>query len=40
MQRFLRLTHPALDFYVDVKLSEYPEGPWLAVVDLAGGSPT
>ena len=32
----LRLTHPGLDFYVDVKLREYPEGRWLAVADFAG----
>jgi hypothetical protein len=33
MQR-LRLTHPELDFYVDVRLREY-DGRWLAVADLA-----
>jgi hypothetical protein len=38
MQRTLRLTHPALDFYVDVKLREYPDGKWLAVADIAGGA--
>ena len=31
----LRLHHPGLDFYVDVKLREYPEGRWLAVADFA-----
>ena len=31
----LRLTHPGLDFYVGVKLREYPAGRWLAVADFA-----
>jgi hypothetical protein len=35
-KRILRLTLPALDFYVDVKLTEYPEGRGLAVADFAG----
>lgn len=30
----LRLTHPAIDFWVDVRLLE-SEGRWLAVADLA-----
>lgn len=34
MQHF-RLTHPDLDFWVDVRLREF-EGRWLAVADLAG----
>lgn len=29
-----RLTHPALDLWVDVRLREF-EGKWLAVADLA-----
>ena len=29
-----RLTHPALDFWIDVRLREF-EGRWLAVADLA-----
>ena len=32
----LRLTHPGLYFYVDVKLRAHPEGKWLAVADFAG----
>ena len=31
----LRLRHPSLDFYVDVRLREYPVGKWLAVADFA-----
>lgn len=31
----LRLTHPALNFHVDVRLREL-DGRWLAVADLAG----
>jgi len=41
----LRLTHPALDFWIDVRLREF-DGHWLAVADLAdtpevgvGGTP-
>jgi len=30
----LRLTHPDLDFWIDVRLSEW-DGRWLAVADLA-----
>ena len=30
----LRLTHPDLDFWVDVRLREF-DGRWLAVADLA-----
>ncbi len=30
----LRLTHPAIDFWVDVRLRQF-EGSWLAVADLA-----
>lgn len=30
----LRLTHPALDFWIDVRLREF-DGRWLAVADLA-----
>ena len=30
----LRLTHPGLDFFVDVRLREW-DGRWLAVADLA-----
>ena len=30
----LRLTHPELDFWVDVRLREW-DGKWLAVADLA-----
>ena len=30
----LRLTHPAIDFWVDVRLLE-TEGRWMAVADLA-----
>lgn len=44
MQR-LRLTHPRLEFWIDVRLREF-DGRWLAVADLAdtpevgsGGSP-
>jgi hypothetical protein len=33
MHRF-RLTHPDLDFWVDVRLREF-DGKWLAVADLA-----
>jgi hypothetical protein len=33
----LRLTHPALDFWMDVRLREF-DGRWLAVADLAGDS--
>lgn len=33
--RHLRLTHPELDFWVDVRLREFGGG-WLAVADLAG----
>ena len=29
-----RLTHPAIDFWVDVRLRQF-EGSWLAVADLA-----
>ena len=32
--RHLRLTHPELDFWVDVRVREW-EGKWLAVADLA-----
>lgn len=32
--RRLRLTHRGLDFWVDVRLSEF-DGRWLAVADLA-----
>lgn len=32
---YLRLTHPELDFWVDVRLHEF-DGRWLAVADLAG----
>lgn len=32
--RQLRLTHPAVDFWVDVRLREF-DGHWLAVADLA-----
>lgn len=32
----LRLTHPALDFWVDVRLREF-DGRWLAVALLADG---
>jgi len=42
----LRLTHPALDFWIDARLREF-DGRWLAVADLAdvpevgvGGSPS
>lgn len=35
MTRHLRLTHPDLDFWVDVRLREWG-GRWLAVADLAG----
>lgn len=31
----LRLTHPALDFWIDVRLREF-NGRWLAVADPAG----
>lgn len=31
---YLRLTHPALDFWIDVGLREF-RGRWLAVADLA-----
>jgi hypothetical protein len=31
----LHLTHPALDFWVDVRLPEW-DGRWLVVADLAG----
>ncbi len=31
----MRLTHPDLDFYVDVRLTPF-EGRWLATADLAG----
>ena len=31
----LRLTHPELDFWVDVRLREW-DGKWLAVADFAG----
>ncbi len=34
MKRHLRLTHPKLDFWVDVRLREFG-GRWLAVADLA-----
>ena len=34
MQR-LRLTHPALDFWIEVRLREF-DGRWLVVADLAG----
>jgi hypothetical protein len=30
----LRLTHPALDFWVDVRITEF-RGTWCAVADLA-----
>ncbi len=30
----LRLTHPELDFWIDVRIREF-EGCWLAVADLA-----
>ena len=30
----LRLTHPAIDFWIDVRLRQF-EGSWLAVADLA-----
>jgi len=30
----LRLTHPALDFWIDVRLRDF-DGRWLAVADLA-----
>jgi hypothetical protein len=30
----LRLTHPAIDFWVDVRLRRF-QGAWLAVADLA-----
>lgn len=32
--RHLRLTHPTLDFWIDVRLREFG-GQWLAVADLA-----
>jgi hypothetical protein len=32
--RHLRLTHPQLDFWIDVRLREF-DGRWLAVADLA-----
>ena len=32
----LRLTHPSLDFYVDVRLRPYEGGTWLATADLDG----
>ncbi len=32
----LRLTHPALDFYVDVELRPYEGGTWIATADLQG----
>lgn len=32
--RHLRLTHPALDFWIDVRVREF-DGRWLAVADLA-----
>ena len=31
----LRVTHPRLDFWVDVRVREF-DGRWLAVADLAG----
>lgn len=31
----MRLTHPALDFWIDVRLRQV-DGRWLAVADLAG----
>ena len=31
----LRLTHPALDFWIDVRIREF-NGRWLVVADLAG----
>jgi len=34
MQR-LRLTHPGLEFWIDVQLREYKQG-WIAEADLAG----
>lgn len=34
MQR-MRLTHPTLDFWIDVRLRQF-DGRWLAVADLAG----
>ncbi len=34
MQQF-RLSHPALDFWIDVRMREL-NGRWLAVADLAG----
>ena len=33
--RRLRLTHPALDFWIDVRVRQL-NGRWLAVADLAG----
>lgn len=33
--RHMRLTHPSLDFWIDVRLRK-SEGRWLAVADLAG----
>jgi hypothetical protein len=30
----VRLTHPALDFWIDVRLREF-DGRWLAVADVA-----
>ena len=34
--RILRLTHPRLDFYVDVRLRAYEGGTWIASADLDG----
>jgi hypothetical protein len=34
----LRLTHPELDFYVDVRLRPFEDG-WLATADLAEDRP-
>lgn len=35
--RVLRLTHPALDFWIDVRLRQF-DGRWLAVAELADGN--
>jgi hypothetical protein len=35
-ERTLRLTHPGLDFWVDVRLRAYEGGTWIASADLDG----